>query len=262
MEDPWVKEHLFEKVIKRLRDCGFGYVKIDYNDTIGTGCDGTESLGEALRRKVEASREFFARIADEIPGIVIESCSSGGHRLVAPFMELASMASFSDAHETKAIPMIAANLHRVIRPEQSQIWAVLRRSDDADRLYYLLTATLLGRMCLSGDICDLSEEQWSIVDEGISFYRKAADIIKYGKTVLVDCTARSYNRPTGHQLVWREYCGKGLAVLHRFEDSEMPETVLPKGAQALAEFGGADGDFSAKAWIYSIADGSRTRVGF
>ncbi len=251
MEDPWVKEHLFEKVIKRLRDWGFGYVKLDYNDTIGTGCDGAESLGEALRRKTEASREFFARIADEIPGIVIESCSSGGHRLVPPFMELAAMASFSDAHETKAIPMIAANLHRVIHPGQSQIWAVLRRSDDAGRLYYSLAATLLGRMCLSGDICDLTEEQWSVVDEGIRFYRKAADIIKYGKTVLIDCTAGSYNAPAGHQLVLREYNGMGLAVLHRFERSDMPETVLPKGARALAEFGRADSDFSAKAWIYS-----------
>ena len=50
MEDPWVKEYLFEKVIKLLRSCGFGYVKIDYNDTIGVGCDGGESFGEALRR--------------------------------------------------------------------------------------------------------------------------------------------------------------------------------------------------------------------
>ena len=250
MEDPWVKDYLFEKVIKLLRDCGFGYVKIDYNDTVGTGCDGAESLGEGLRRKVEASREFFARIAKEIPGIVIENCSSGGHRLVPPMMELASQASFSDAHETKAIPIIAANLHRVIKPEQCQIWAVLRKTDDSDRLHYSLAAALLGRMCLSGDIYDLSDEQWAIVDEGMKFYRRAADIIKNGRTVLIDCAAESYNRPTGCQLVLREYGGEGLAVLHRFEDSRLPERILPEGAEVIAEFGEADRDFSAKAWIY------------
>ena len=250
MEDPWVKEYLSKNVIRLLRDCGFGYVKIDYNDTIGIGCNGAESLGEALRRKIEASREFFKKIAEEIPGIVIENCSSGGHRLVPPFMELASMASFSDAHEPKSIPIIAANLHRVIRPEQSQIWAVLRRPDNADRLHYSLIATLLGRMCLSGDICDLTKEQWAIVEEGIGFYRRAAEIIKNGKTVTVDCTSQSYSRPTGRQLVRREYNGLGLAVLHRFEDSDMPEAVLPKGAEAVAEFGEAERDFSAKAWIY------------
>lgn len=250
MEDPWVKEYLFEKVIKLLRSCGFGYIKIDYNDTIGIGCDGAESFGEALRRKVEASQEFFKRLSNEIPGIVIENCSSGGHRLVQPFMEIVSQASFSDAHETKAIPIIAANLHRVIRPEQSQIWAVLRRSDDADRLHYSLIATLLGRMCLSGDIYDLSEEQWKIVDEGIEFYRRAADIIKYGITVRQECTAMSYNSPVGHQLVLREYNGLGLAVLHRFENSDVPDKILPDGAKIITEYGEATRDFSAKGWLY------------
>ncbi len=250
MEDPWVKEYLFEKVIKLLRSCGFGYVKIDYNDTIGVGCDGGESFGESLRRKVEASREFFKRLSDEIPGIVIENCSSGGHRLVPPMMELASQASFSDAHETKAIPIIAANLHRVIRPEQSQIWAVLRHTDSRDRLNYSLSAAFLGRMCLSGDIYDLSEEQWKTVDEGMEFYRRAADIIKYGTTVWQECTAASYNRPAGHQLVLREYNGLGLAVLHRFENSDVPDKILPDGAEIIAEFGEAEHDFSAKAWIY------------
>ena len=165
-------------------------------------------------------------------------------------MELASQASFSDAHETKAIPIIAANLHRVIRPEQSQIWAVLRHTDSRDRLHYSLSAAFLGRMCLSGDIYDLSEEQWKTVDEGMEFYRRAADIIKYGTTVWQECTAASYNRPAGHQLVLREYNGLGLAVLHRFENSDVPDKILPDGAEIIAEFGEAEHDFSAKAWIY------------
>jgi alpha-galactosidase len=50
---------------------------------------------------------------------VIENCASGGHRLEPSFMGLTSMASFSDAHETRDIPVIAANLHRLIQPRQS-----------------------------------------------------------------------------------------------------------------------------------------------
>ena len=123
MEDPWVIEYLGERVIERLRSSGFGYVKIDYNDTVGIGCDGCESLGEGLRRKIKATQEFFGKIREEIPGIVIESCSSGGHRLEPSMMNLCSQASFSDAHETPSIPLIAANMHRVIRPDQCQIWA-------------------------------------------------------------------------------------------------------------------------------------------
>jgi len=46
-------------------------------------------------------------------------------------MGLCAMGSFSDAHETREIPIIAANLQRLILPRQSQVWAVLRKNDTA-----------------------------------------------------------------------------------------------------------------------------------
>ena len=249
MEDPWAINYLSEKVIGLLKNSGFGYVKIDYNDTVGIGCDGYESLGEGLRRKVLATQKFFEKIREEIPGIVIENCSSGGHRLEPSMMALCSQASFSDAHETTSIPLIAANLHRVIRPDQSQIWAVLRASDSIKRIEYSLIATLLGRMCISGDINDLSDEQWNVVDEGMAFYRKCSDVIKYGNTVLIDQPDTKYNAPKGQQLLIREYKNTRLAILHRFEDSVKVEPDL-NGSEIIAEFGSGDCDFSAKAWLY------------
>ena len=68
-------------MIGTLQRYGFGYMKIDYNETIGIGCDGAESLGEGLRRNMEASAAFFEKVRQEVPGIVLENCSSGGHRL-------------------------------------------------------------------------------------------------------------------------------------------------------------------------------------
>ena len=189
---------------------------------------------------------------EEIPDLVIENCSAGGHRLEPSMMKLCSMASFSDAHETTAIPLIAANLHRVIRPEQSQIWAVLRAADSKERIEYSLAATFFGRMCLSGDIYDLTDEQWAVVDEGIEFYKKAADIIKNGKTIVHRVESTSYNNPKGQQLLIRKYENKRLAILHRFEDSKKWIPEFPKGCKILAEFGSGETDFSAKAWIYEI----------
>lgn len=250
MEDPWVIDYLSQKVIRLLKDCGFGYLKVDYNDTIGIGCDGAESLGEGLRRKMEATKGFFARIREEIPDIVIENCSSGGHRLEPSMMELVSQASFSDAHEIRSIPLIAANLHRVIKPQQSQIWAVLRAGDSEERIYYSLAATLFGRMCLSGEIYDLSQRQWELVEEGMAFYRLAADIIQSGVTVLHQYTTKGYNEPKGEQLVLREMGNRGLAVYHRFAESTSEEPKLPEGCRIVAEYGRAEKDFSAKAWIY------------
>lgn len=248
LENQWVIDYLSERVINCLRDCGFGYLKVDYNDTLGMGCDGSESMGENLRKKVEASKSFFKRIKEEIPDIVIENCSSGGHRLEPSMMELCSMASFSDAHETTAIPIIAANMHRAIKPSQSQIWAVMRSADSDARIYYSICSTFLGRMCLSGDIYDLSEHQWHLIDKGIEFYRLASIIIKNGKTILIESSPMSYNHPVGQQLVIREWQGKKLVVFHRFEHSKAINESFLEG-NIIAKYGNADRDFSAQAWI-------------
>lgn len=249
LEDPWVIDYLSERVIKLLKDSGFGYLKVDYNDTLGVGCDGAESLGEGLYRKVRASQEFFRRIKREIPDIVIENCSSGGHRLEPSMMELASQASFSDAHETTAIPLIAANLHRVIKPEQSQIWAVMRAEDSDSRIYYSIVNTFLGRMCLSGDIYKLSDHQWELISQGMKFYEQAAEIIRDGKTVSVSYTTESYNHPTGQQVLVRTLGSRSLVIAHRFENSEAIDTSFLNGKKLIATYGAADRDFSAQAWI-------------
>ncbi len=255
MEDSWVKEHLKENVINTLKDNNFGYIKVDYNDTMGMGCDGPEGMGENLRQKVLATQDFFKKMRKEIPDLVIENCSSGGHRLEPSFMELASMASFSDAHECLSLPIIAANMHRVIKPSQSQIWAVMRAKDSAERLWYSICATFLGRMGLSGDIYDLSDHQCDILDKGMDFYRKVSDIIRDGKTTVISCSADSYNEPAGSQLVIRELGNKALIVYHRFEKSnDLEKYAAEQGIDlnsytVLEKYGEAKTDFSAEALL-------------
>lgn len=249
MEDPWVIDYLSDKVIKQLKECGFGYLKVDYNDTVGVGCDDEDGFGEGLRKKVQASRRFFEKIREEIPDIVIENCSSGGHRLEPSMMELVSQASFSDAHETLAIPLIAANIHRVIPPQQSQIWAVLRAGDRDNRIFYSMIATFFGRMCLSGDIYDLDERQWRLVEQGMRFYELASDIIRDGITVHCEYSTKQYNNPTGSQLVIRCLGNRKLVIYHRFSDSSPIDGSFLEGCHVMAEYGDAQEDFSAKAWL-------------
>lgn len=255
MEDSWVKEHLKQNVINTLKDNNFGYIKVDYNDTMGMGCDGPEGMGENLRQKVLATQSFFKEMKREIPDLVIENCSSGGHRLEPSFMELASMASFSDAHECLSLPIIAANVQRVIKPSQSQIWAVMRAKDSDERLWYSICATFLGRMGLSGDVYDLSDHQWDILDKGMDFYRKVSDIIRDGKTTVISCSADSYNEPAGSQLVIRELGNKALIVYHRFEKSnDLEKYAAEQGIDlncytVLEKYGEAKTDFSAEALL-------------
>ena len=136
-------------------------------------------------------------------------------------MELVSQASFSDAHECKSIPVIAANLHRLIRPEQSQIWAVLRAADDIDRVNYILNSTFLGRMCLSGEIFDIGQESWDAVNKAIDFYDEVKHIIKNGITTAIDIDCNDYNNLTGYQAVFREYENEALLVVHTFENFDI-----------------------------------------
>lgn len=256
MENPKVIEKLEKDVIDMLKENGYGYIKVDYNDTMGAGCDGPDGPGENLRRKVEGTRSFFRKMKERIPELVIENCSSGGHRLEPSMMELSSMASFSDAHEIVSLPLIAANLHRVIRPEQSQIWAVMRKEDSRERISFSMCATMLGRMGLSGDIYDLDENQWEMVRDGMDFYREVSLVIKNGRTVMIKAQPESYNNPKGCQLVLREYEGRTLAVFHRFEESLNYADFVSKYApeltaqRAVLKYGEADTDFSALAVLY------------
>lgn len=258
MENKFVRDYLRQKVIGLLRENNFGYIKIDYNDTIGIGCEGYESLGEGLRRKLLASQDFFRELKRELPDLVIENCSSGGHRLEPSMMELSSMASFSDAHEPLCVPLIAANLLRLVRSEQNQIWAVLRKTDTDARIYYSLCSTFMGRIGMSGDIYDLSDHRWELIDQGLAFYREAADIIRYGTTTAIETTADSYNTPTGYQYTVKEYSGRLLVIAHRFADDIAESTYLHtipaldaliSAHTVLSEYGDLSAVYSAKAWI-------------
>ena len=131
--------------------------------------------------------------------------------------------------------MIAANLHRLIRPEQSQIWAVLRAEADIHRIHYLLTSAMLGRLCLSGEIFEMSEAQWTAVTEGMAFYDKVKHIIRDGFTKVIRTNVKDYSKAEGYQAVLRTIGDEALLLVHTFA-------------------GGADPDISDLLAGYEIAD--------
>jgi len=158
--------------------------------------------------------------------LVIENCSSGGHRLEPSMMQRTSMSSFSDAHESWNIPIIARQLHHLIPPRQSQIWAVLYPDDSPERFIYSLTATLYGRMCLSGPVHDLNDAQMTTVKNAVSFYQAAAPIIKNGKTHFIGSTPDNWYQPTGWSGIWRESDAgdQALLVIHAY--NALPDVDL------------------------------------
>ena len=264
LSDPWTQAYLTQRVAGLLERGGFGYLKVDYNETLGIGCDGAESPGEGLRQQVHGTYRFFERLRTQLPDLVIENCASGGHRLEPSMTARSSLSSFSDAHEDLEIPVIAANLHRLILPRQSLIWAVLRQTDDQKRLVYSLVNTFLGRMCISGDALSLDSAQWETVTRAMNLYTQAHPLLKTGRSSRVGSVQRSYRKLEGWQGVLRvsDDQTRALVVLHSFADAPKAiEMVLPEGIwqlEATLESGGAvptfenhslhwtpDGDWSA-----------------
>lgn len=181
--NPEVREHLHECVIRQVKESGIRYLKVDYNENIGLGTDGAESLGEGLRQHVECVLDFFESLKREIPDLVLEICSSGGMRHEPLFINLGSMVSFSDLHEIPEGAVVACDLHRVMLPRQMQIWASLKPEYDSAQLYFTLAKSMLGRMCLSCDIASLTESAKDILKEALAFYERIKFLIRDGKTV-------------------------------------------------------------------------------
>lgn len=220
LNDPWVTAFLDERLVGFLQENGFGYLKVDYNDNIGVGCDHPDSPGEGLRLQVEGVHRAFRRLREKIGDLVVENCSSGGHRLEPAMMNLTAMSSFSDAHEAWNIPIIARQLQHLIPPRQSQIWAVLYPDDSPERAVYSLAATFLGRMCLSGPVHDLAEARMDVLRRATALYAQAAPIIREGRTTWLGETPANWNHPTGWQGVRRvnDAGDRALVVVHVFAE--------------------------------------------
>lgn len=219
---PKVQEYLKERMLGFLQKNGFEYIKIDYNDSLGIGCDSADGAapGEGGRRIAEESLMWLAKLKEAVPGLVIENCSSGGSRIEPLRMSQVSMCSFSDAHECNEIPLVAANVSRVIPARQMQIWAVLREGESVSRTVYSLCAAMMGRICLSGDVLHLDGERVRLIQEGLEFYREIKDVVRYGSISLIDNTVEYYRAPEGRQVYLKEYEGRKLVIVHFLESAE------------------------------------------
>ena len=219
LRKPEVQRYLQKKMLDFLAQKGFEYIKIDYNDTFGMGGDGAESFGESGRQITELSLDYLDRLREAVPGIVIENCSSGGSRIEPCRMQKVSMCSFSDAHECKEIPLVAANVSRVVPARQNQVWATIRKEDTVDRIVWSMTAAMFGRVCLSGDVHLIDSAQKAKIKEGIDFYNAVKDVVRSGSIAECFCNVAYYRDPKGCQ-IYKKISQDGsrmLVLAHFFE---------------------------------------------
>ena len=121
----------------------------------------------------------------------------------------------------------------------------MRKDADAHRINYVLTAGFLGRLCLSGDVEELTPDQWAQVKEAIRFYCEVNHIIRDGFTDVIETNVKDYARAEGYQAVRRVLGDEMMLVIHTFENgANPPVNRLMDGWSEITRFGSAlDGDF-------------------
>lgn len=228
-----VKKYIDKVLINPLIENHFDYLKIDYNDSLGIGVDSTDSPAQGIQDVITETLSIFKKLHKKIPNLEIESCSSGGHRLVPPFIDNSEFSSFSDAHETKSIPIIAANELNILPASKNLIWCVVHPEDKNKDLEYHLLASFIGRICLSGNICELSNSQWKIIDRGFDFYQKNAKLISGGFPFRFGPEISTYCNPIGYQIVGfsdKREINKSrnmLIIIHQFGKNSTTKVKLP-----------------------------------
>lgn len=241
MRKPETIERLDKILIKFLKDNKIGYLKMDYNASL-IGCDDESSLGQGLIDHMQGLYDFLKRLKKEIPDLIIENCASGGSRLDPKMMSVTAMSSFSDAHESMEVPVIAANMQYLISPRQSQIWCVLKPEQSESHMRYVIASGLLGRLCWSGHIDKLDDMQFAMIPEAEIFYESVSHIIKHGRSRIYRTQPVNYRVLKGTQAVIRysENRDEILAVCHFFDEPEEMKIKL-------------DGDYILVSSLYNEA---------
>ena len=120
-------------------------------------------------------------------------------------------------------------------PRQMQIWSVLHANDSDQRLVYSLAATFLGRMCLSGDVLDVDDQQWNIARQAIAMYQQAAPTIRLGRSRGIRAWGASLRRPADGRPLFDTPTTPGtlLVVIHTFENGPSRVEVQLDGEWAV-----------------------------
>lgn len=170
---PAAREHLDATVDRLVSEFGIGYFKLDYNIEIGPGTDhDADSAGDGLLGHNRAYRAWIAAVLDRHPGLVIESCSSGGMRTDHAMLSTAQLHSVTDQTDFRLLPAIAAAAPIAVNPEQSAMWAYPTPELTDRETAFNLAGSLLGRVHLSGRLDQLRPEQEALTHQALAAYRE------------------------------------------------------------------------------------------
>ena len=191
-----VLDYMNETIRRMVEDYGADYIKFDYNQDVGVGCDYLAfCAGEGLEQEAKAYLNWADGVRKRFPNVIFETCSSGGMRMDYGTLSHFSIVSTSDQTDYIKYPYIAGNVLACVLPEQAAVWSYpvgvcevgkpmcydgewVEKNLSDERIAMNMINSLLGRMHLASHIELLSESQRSLVKEGVDYYNSITEAKK------------------------------------------------------------------------------------
>ena len=157
------------------------YIKIDYNQIQTANECKTGSLTEGVCAHSRAYLEWYKKLQDAYPQVLFETCSSGGMLMDANHASLATVFSVSDCNDCYAYPTMLGNLSALLMPEQMGAWCMpvplySYPNTTDERVIINVINSLYFCMHLSTKMDCLTEQQKTLLDEGIAYYKQLAAV--------------------------------------------------------------------------------------
>lgn len=180
-----VYDYMSNTIKRMVEDYGASYIKFDYNQDIGLGCDDPSSFVLGYKNANDAFVAFVEENKKKYPEVIFEGCSSGGMRMDARSVGLYSLVSTSDQTNYLKYPYIVGNVFNAVIPEQAAVWSYpvdshiegfeatkefVEKNISKSQVVINMVNGLLGRMHLASHLELLDEEKLSLVKEGIKYY--------------------------------------------------------------------------------------------
>lgn len=173
LRHPAALAHLDNAVDRLVGELGLGYLKLDHNMDVTQGTDrDADSPGDGQLEHQRALLRWVRDLMDRHPGLVVESCASGGQRMDAATLAVHPVQSTSDNQDPLLTAAIAAAAPTAVTPEQGAVWAYPDPGWSEERIAFSLASPLLGRVHLAGQIHRLDERRTALVREAVAAYRR------------------------------------------------------------------------------------------
>ena len=187
MGRPEVVDHLFETISAVLGSAPISYVKWDMNRSITEPFGGTLPAwrqGEFFHRYVLGVYSLYERLTSAFPGVLFESCSSGGGRFDAGLLAFAPQAWTSD--DTDAIERLAIQWGTSYAYPLSAMSAHVSAVPNIQtgRIEPIATRAAVAFFGVFGyelDPRELTDDERTEIAGQVAFYKRHRELLQFGR---------------------------------------------------------------------------------